>query len=258
MIQEWTCNEQHAIDKWEAIEWARKIYNRTDIVYLDTETTGLHNAYPVEIAVLSRHGSPLLNTLVKPPIACEEGARRVHGITAEMLENAPTFPEIYPQLEKVLSGRTVIIYNAPFDCGILRNCCNYYQLPQLIFMPQCAMEWYAQYAGDWNNYYGNYKWQKLPNAGHRAAGDAWACREVVKRMTPPPYCRVEYSRFFPPVQLFCEWQEMGKVEFSWKRPGDRYYHWKNRSIKFKLPVFHLKTAKSTASTLKRIEDDIPF
>lgn len=256
MLQQWTCNEQHAIDKWEAIKWAREICDRTDVVYLDTETTGLHDAYPVEIAVLSRHGSPLLNTLVKPPVPCEEGAARVHGITDFMLEDAPTFPEIYPLLEKILSDRTVIIYNAAFDCGILRNCCNYYSLPQLKFMPQCAMEWYAQYVGNWHRYYGNYKWQKLPQAGHRAAGDAWACREVVKKMALPPYCHVEYSRMFPPVQLFCEWREMAKVEFSWKCLSDRYYA-DSKKFSFSFPVFKWQRQKPYTSKTQT-GDDIPF
>ncbi|MGL5926716.1 3'-5' exonuclease [Chroococcidiopsis sp.] len=236
----WTCNEQHALDKWEAFEWAKKIYDSADIVYLDTETTGLHNAYPVEIAVLSRHGSPLLNTLVKPPVPSETGAERVHGITAQMLEDAPTFPEIYPLLSKVLSDRTCIIYNAAFDCGILRNCYKYYGLEEIKFMPQCAMEWYAQYVGDWNSYYGNYKWQKLPNAGHRAAEDAYAARELIKEMTFPPSSEVEYNRMFPPVQLYAVWKEVGKVRFNWKKPGEKYYPTFDSDFKIKVPILELR------------------
>lgn len=242
---EWTCNKQHAIDKWEAIEWARKICDRTNVVYLDTETTGLNNAYPVEIAVLSRHGSPLINTLVKPPVPVEPGAQRIHGITPEMLENAPTFPEIYPELQKVLCNRHVIIYNSSFDKGVIDNCCLYYDLPQLNYRRSCAMRYYAQYFGEWNEYYGNYKWQKLPNAGHRAKHDAFACRELVRSMAIAPYCEVEYSRMFPPVQLFCEWKEVAKLEFKWKKPDSFHYSLNSRAIKFYLPKFSWKHEQTT-------------
>lgn len=255
MIEEWTCNEQHALDKWEAFQWARKIYDSTDIVYLDIETTGLHNAYPVEIAVLSRHGSSVLNTLVKPPVQCEKGAERVHGITAQMLEDAPSFPDIYPKLKKILSDRTCIIYNASFDCQILRNCCKYYGLEEIKFMPQCAMEWYAQYVGQWNSYYGNYKWQKLPDAGHRAAEDAYAAREIVKQMTFPPYCEVEFNRMFPPVQLFCEWKEVAQVTFNWKTLKERYYSTPHWDFKIKVPIFEVSGYKERSPMQKPVELD---
>lgn len=240
-VQEtWTCNEQHALDKWESIEWARRICDRTNVVYLDTETTGLHGAYLVEIAVLSSHGSSLLNTLVKPPVPVEAGAERVHGITAEMLENAPTFPEIYLQLQKILSDRRVIIYNASFDCGILRNCCDYYQLPHIKFMPQCAMECYAQYFGEWSSYWGNYKWQKLPGGGHRARTDARACHKLVKRMAIAPSCEVKYERMFPPRQLFCEWKEVAKIQIGWKDKNNWYSLDNSRTFKIRLPKLRWK------------------
>ena len=258
MIEQWTCNEQHALDKWEAIEWARKICDRENVVYLDTETTGLNDAYPVEINIRSRHGSTIFDSLVKPPVPCEAGAERVHGITKEMLQDAPEFPDIYPTLQRILLNKHVVIYNAPFDKSVIANCCLYYDLPTFYLRVSCAMRYYAQYFGEWSDYWGNYKWQKLRGGSHRARSDTWACYQLVKSMTYSPYCRVEYSRMFPPVQLFCEWQEMAKIEFSWKRPSERYYYFKNKSIHFKLPVVKWKTAKSTVSTLKRIEDDIPF
>lgn len=238
---EWTCDEQHALDKWQAIEWARKILDRKNVVYLDTETTGLHGAYLVEIAVLSRHGSPLLNTLVKPPMPCEPGAERVHGITKEMLQNAPTFPEIYLQLQKILFDKHVVIYNAPFDRGILDNCCLYYDLPAFHLRTSCAMRYYAQYFGEWNSYYGNYKWQKLPDGGHRALADARASRRLVQEMAAAPSCSVKYDRMFPPVQLMCEWKEFAKVELSLK-DKDGWYSLKNhRSFKLYFPKFWWKS-----------------
>lgn len=237
---EWHCDEKHALDKWEAIQWARKIGDRHNVIYLDTETTGLYDAYPVEIAILSRYGSELFNTLVKPPVPVTLGAEAVHGITSQMLENAPTFPEIYPQLQKILCDRHVVIYNAAFDRKILDNACLYYDLPQLNYRTSCAMRYYAQYVGDWNDYYGNYKWQKLPGAGHRAADDAWACRELVRSMVVPPSCPVNYSRMFPPRQLFCNWEEVATLELRWKNKNDWYTLSNSLKAKICLPKFWWK------------------
>lgn len=255
----WQCDERLVLDQWEAIEWARRTLSLPDIVYLDSETTGLHGAYLVEIAVLSRHGSAMLNTKVRPPVPSDPGAERVHGITKEMLEDAPTFPEIYPRLQEVLSDRTVIIYNAAFDCGILQRCCDYYQLPPLKFMPQCAMEWYAQYKGEWSGYWGNYRWQKLPGAGHRAAADAWACYQLVRRMAIAPSCPVDISVMFPPVQLFCEWKEIARICYEWKPiNGDYHYDYhrrRRRCFAIKLPHFCLKRAATLVAPDCALDDD---
>jgi DNA polymerase-3 subunit epsilon len=44
------------------------------------------------------------------------------------------------------------------------------------------MHWYAQFVGDWNEYHGNYKWQRLPGGDHSALGDCRATLAVLKEM----------------------------------------------------------------------------
>lgn len=257
--EEWTCNEEHALDKWEAIQWAMKIRDRSDVIYLDTETTGLHGAYLVEINIRSRHGSTIFDTLVKPPVPCEAGAERVHGITKEMLENAPTFPEIYPTLQRILLDKHVIIYNAPFDKSIIENCCLHYDLPTFNYLRvSCAMRYYAQYFGEWSDYWGNYKWQKLPGGGHRAASDTWACYQLVKDMAHPPYCEVKYTRMFPPKQLFCEWEEIACIEIKWKnqKEGGSWYSLSNRhTFRIRLPKLRWKHEGTATNRLRWYRDE---
>lgn len=259
----WDCNEREAMDKWRSIEWARSILERLDVVYLDTETTGLHGAYLVEIAVLSRHGGAMIDTLVKPPVPCESGAEWVHGITSSMLEDAPTFPEIYRRLQEILSDRHVVIYNSSFDTEILNNCCDYYELPRLKFTTSCAMNQYAAYFGEYSSYWGNYKWQKLPGGGrHRAAADTWACYQLVKKMAVAPSCLVHYDRMFPPVQLFCKWINFARIYLEWKPINCDYYR-PGRRLNIRLPHFYLKrnSTEIITSTIKKVidnDDDIPW
>ena len=41
---------------------------------------------------------------------------------------------------------------------------------------------YAKFVGEWNNYHGNYRWQKLEGGDHSAAGDCLATLEVIRTM----------------------------------------------------------------------------
>ena len=49
----------------------------------------------------------------------------VHGITWEMVREAPGFAEVWPRLVPLLDGVAVLAaHNAPFDRGVLEACCR--------------------------------------------------------------------------------------------------------------------------------------
>jgi DNA polymerase-3 subunit epsilon len=41
---------------------------------------------------------------------------------------------------------------------------------------------YAEFVGEWNDYHGNYRYQKLPGGDHTAVGDCRATLKVIKKM----------------------------------------------------------------------------
>jgi hypothetical protein len=51
----------------------------------------------------------------------------------------------------------------------------------------CAMSNYASFVGEWNDYHGNYKWQRLPGGDHSAIGDCLATLELIKKMAASNY-----------------------------------------------------------------------
>jgi DNA polymerase-3 subunit epsilon len=174
-------------DRAAAARWAWERLQQPDTLILDTETTGLDSrAEVVQVAVINLWGDVLLNRLVRPvgPIPLE--ASRIHGITLKTLEDAPPFGHVGVELRELLRNKTVLIYNAAYDTRVLRQSAAAVRLKADEFLPpatfMCAMEQYSAWVGDWNDYHGNYRWQKLPGGDHSALGDCQATRRILFKM----------------------------------------------------------------------------
>ncbi len=182
-------------DHLKAVEWAKKVLDNPKAIILDTETTDL-DGEPIEISIINVAGETLFNTLVKATEEISPGAMAAHGITEADLQTAPTFPDVYPELCRILEAAPrIIVYNADFDFGILERARTIHTLPTFpvaLFDElcdvvwwrglDCAMKWYAQWYGEWSSYHKSYKWQRL-NGGHRALGDCLATLAAIKKMT---------------------------------------------------------------------------
>ncbi|OQY32343.1 MAG: hypothetical protein B6I38_04745 [Anaerolineaceae bacterium 4572_5.1] len=184
-----------ASDRAEAIRLAQKTIAQNP-VYLDTETTGFKkNDVIVEISIIDHDGSPLVDTLVKPNKHIPYDAIEIHHITNEMVQIAPTWAEVWPEVEAAIAGRVVGIYNADFDIRLIKQTHAHNQMRWS--KPNGAsffdiMEAYAQFYGQWNSRHGNYRWQSLEKAGvqcglslpnsHRALDDTLLTRAVLHYM----------------------------------------------------------------------------
>lgn len=168
-----------------AIQKARE-YLAMRPVFLDTETTGLDiGAQIIEVCVVDHDGNVLVNNLVRPQGPIPADAMRIHGITDEMVRAAPTWPEVWPEVEGVLSGRYVGVYNADFDLRMLRQSHQRYGLPWLLSQGRFfdMMKLYADYKGF-------QRWVTLEVAGrqcgiplpntHRAQADALLVRALLQ------------------------------------------------------------------------------
>lgn len=196
----WRC-EHHLEHQVPVIQWARKMLENQETVVLDTETTGLEGDDEiVEIAITDIQGHVLLDTLIKPtqPILVE--AQSIHGIKDNMVANAPSFRQICREVCLLLTNKPVIIYNADFDMRLLKQSARKHGLwlfhePFQACEVHCAMLKFAEYYGDWNKYYEDFRWQKLGVAisffgiqlpqdhqFHRALGDTQACQLLVKAL----------------------------------------------------------------------------
>jgi DNA polymerase III subunit epsilon len=174
---------QQTQDRNAAILWARSIFDRAhEYFILDTETTGLDNPEVIELAIIDPSGLMVINQRFKPKAWIEPGATKIHGITNEMLHRCPEWSVVADRLTNILTQRTLLIYNARFDNNAIFNSYNAHVVYHPLLDSQCVMQWYSQFVGDWNEYRGGYRWQKLPNGDHSALGDCLATLEVLKRM----------------------------------------------------------------------------
>jgi len=108
----------------EAIAWARQVIETDEALILDTETTGLGTKDEViQLGIVDLHGALLLDTLVRPTVPVGTEARAIHGITDELLTNAPDFSDLYGSIAHLLSNRPVLAYNAEFDRRLLAQTC---------------------------------------------------------------------------------------------------------------------------------------
>ncbi len=176
-----------AEQRQEATDWARKLLSQPETwLILDTETTGLgEDAEIVQIAILNPATGDSFQTLVKPQNPIPLAATAIHGIKDEMVQNAPDFPTVYPHLVELLTGKTIVIYNASFDTTVLDQTAILYGINIPIIPSKkiaCAMEQYSQYIGEWSHYWKSFKWQRLPAGDHTALGDCLATLQIIKRM----------------------------------------------------------------------------
>jgi DNA polymerase-3 subunit epsilon len=176
--------KQRLPDKNESIEWAKNVLAEPyKYIILDTETTGLYEAEIVQIGIIDLDGEVILNSLIQPTISIPPEVVNIHGITDEMVSNAPTFPELYSRIVEALKDKAVLIYNAEFDINILYYCCQLHNLEELNLKKRsdCIMEWYAQYCGYWSNYHESYRTHSL-EGNHSAIGDCLAALELINKM----------------------------------------------------------------------------
>ncbi len=189
-------------------------------LFLDTETTGF-GGQVIDLALVDIHGRTVLETLLKPTVAIEDGARAVHGITEAMVADAPMFDAVWSEFKALTTGKLVIIYNADFDRRVICNSANgvanlragtlgsetadwmyaentppHYQRQLGEPRFECAMRLYAEWRGEWGKR--GYRWHKLEeacracgivgkdnlraNQDHRARSDADMARRVVLYM----------------------------------------------------------------------------
>ena len=107
-----------------AADWS-EVLDRSDVLILDTETTGLGNRSElVEIALIDTRGETRFDEPVLPIGRIPREASDVHGLTRARLKEmtARPWPEVEREMAPVMrTARTVLIWNAEYDLRLIEQ-----------------------------------------------------------------------------------------------------------------------------------------
>ncbi|MBD0404586.1 exonuclease domain-containing protein [Flammeovirga sp. EKP202] len=78
-------------------------------------------------------------TLVRPPDNRYHSFNTtIHGITAEMTKNAPSFFQVWDEIKPFIEGQLIVAHNAGFDVGALEQTLELYDLDVPEFQYDCT------------------------------------------------------------------------------------------------------------------------
>ena len=105
------------------------------------------------------------------------------GINEETVFDAPTFPEVWEQIEQIMSSGILVAHNASFDIGVLRRCLESYEIewkPYVkgictVIMGRNLLPGISHKLNDLCEYY------SICLNHHQADSDSHACAEILLR-----------------------------------------------------------------------------
>jgi DNA polymerase-3 subunit epsilon len=178
--------------KKSAISTAQQYLNFNPLIIFDVETTGLDSeAEIISLTAVNGTGDILYKGQFKPAHPIDPGAAAIHGLTAATLAAAPFFVNEFPKMASFFNDAVVMAYNADFDLRLLAQTCERYGLtPPAPRKTGCIMKIHAEFAGNWSEYWGNYRWHRLADAAaqlgitldnaHDSTADVIAALNVLK------------------------------------------------------------------------------
>ena len=120
--------------------------------------------------------------LIRPPeMRFAPVNMRIHGITPDMVERAPEFPEVLAGLrERICGCDMVLAHNAGFDMSVVRASCDVYELSYPEFDYLCTVKVAQRVWADLGTARLNALGEHLGIAfkHHDAGEDAYVCAEV--------------------------------------------------------------------------------
>ena len=120
-------------------------------------------------------------SLVNPEQPFDWFNTRLTGISEESVSGAPTFPQLWRQIEPVTSSGILVAHNASFDMQVLRKCLHDYGItwkPRVqglctVLMGRSLKPGISHRLNDMCEYYG------ICLEHHQADSDSRACAEIL-------------------------------------------------------------------------------
>lgn len=108
---------------------------------------------------------------------------RIHGIREEDVQDAPTFADLWPELNEKLKGHIIVAHNASFDMSVLRQTLLKYDLAHPNYSSLCTVKISQRVWPDLENHrlhtVANY--HGIPLIHHHALEDAKASALILMK-----------------------------------------------------------------------------
>lgn len=103
-----------------------------DFTAIDFETMTAERTSACAIGIVRVENDVIVQkfySLIKPiPDSRESNNSHVHGITPEMVDKAPSWPDLWPWIKEYFEDQTIIAHNAEFDLDVLDRISDYYDI----------------------------------------------------------------------------------------------------------------------------------
>jgi len=103
-----------------------------DFIALDFETATSEHHSACSLGLVFVKGSKIVNTkyyLIKPPMDFTPYNTKIHGLDARAVKDAPTFKEVWEDIQPLIKNTLLIAHAAKFDISVLVASCHFYNLP---------------------------------------------------------------------------------------------------------------------------------
>lgn len=114
-------------------------------IVFDVETPNSRNNRMSAIGITIIENGEIIDefySLVNPEQEFDYFNIKLTGITPEMVEEAPTFPELWEKIGSIMESGVLVAHNAPFDMGVLQKCLDFYGIetkPSFPYACTCRM-----------------------------------------------------------------------------------------------------------------------
>lgn len=155
-------------------------------IAFDVETPNRYNSRMSAIGIAVVEDGRIVDSfysLVNPEQPFDRFNAQLTGIDSETVRGAPTFGELWPQIEPVMASGILVAHNASFDMGVLKKCLRDYDIPWqprvrglcTVLMGRRLLPGISHQLNDMCDYYG------IDLSHHRADSDSRACAQILIR-----------------------------------------------------------------------------
>jgi DNA polymerase-3 subunit epsilon len=117
-----------------------------DFTAIDFETANGSPASACSVGLVKVRDGQVVDRIgwfIQPPFGHDqfvEWNTRIHGITAEMVLEAPTWAAQFGDLQSYIDGDVLVAHNAGFDLGVMKSACLVTELAMPAYSYVCSLQ----------------------------------------------------------------------------------------------------------------------